>query len=194
MNYKKQIITPYLKVRPSFDTGDEILCSGKGLASFLVKFRTGCDISHVGKIVALGLTVFLWHSTSLTKGKSGPQLVEFRQWLKQYNGLVWWRKLHFNRTPKFRQIYSDAIEEFKDKEYERNPLELYGAASALLKNKENLKDIFCSEQNAEADKRTSVIITDLPSNEFLPKDSLPHEKKDKLLNPKASFGPIIRLK
>lgn len=176
------------------DTGDVIQCSGKGLVSFLIKLRTGNPMSHIGKLVVLEKTVFLWHSTSLSKGKSGPQLVELRQWLQQYKGKIYWRRLCFDRTLEFRYQYLRTIDEFKDKVYERNIIELYGAASALIRNKKNLTDIFCSELASEIDQRTFVIDDKLPSNEYSPKDYMPLEKIEKHLINGARYEKLVRLK
>ncbi|MFA7100705.1 MAG: hypothetical protein WC196_02940 [Bacilli bacterium] len=176
------------------DTGDVIQCSGKGLASGLIKWRTGCDMSHTGTLVIMDRTVFLWHITSLGKGKSSPQLIEFRQWLQQYKGKVYWRRLCFDRTLEFRYQYLKTIDEFKDKVYERDLIELLGAASALIKNKKDLTDLFCSELKAEVDQRTFVIDDKLPSNEYSPKDYMPLEKIEKHLINGARYEKLVRLK
>ena len=194
--------TSYEVIRPKLQTGDEVLCGGKGFFSFVIKLVTWSWCSHVGKIFvdAFGC-VWIWHSTSLSKGKSGPQREQFRTFLKRYRGRIEVRLLThgISGDPRFRpdgfqQMYIDTIREFKDKEYENNYLELAGSAMPW-KNKANLASIFCSEENAEIDQRTVVIfIFDVPANEYKPKDSLPGGMKDKKLTVNWKFSKLYKLK
>ena len=193
---------PYEEIRPKLQTGAEVLCGGKGFFSFIIKLVTWSWVSHVGKIfVDVSGCVWIWHSTSLGKGKSGPQREQFRTFLKRYRGRVEVRLLSQvgeeprYRSPSFRRTYLDTIKEFKDKEYENNMLELAGSAMPW-KNKPNLASIFCSEMTAEIDQRTDVLdyIKAYPANEYMPKDSLPGGKKDETLSSNWKYSLSYRLK
>ena len=195
-------ITPYEVIRPNLQTGDEVDCGGKGFFSLVIKLFTWSWCSHVGKIFvdAFGC-VWIWHSTSLGKGKSGPQREQFRTFLKRYRGRVEVRLLGYlasgskRRPDGFQQTYIDTIREFKDKEYENNYLELAGSAMSLIKNKPNLASIFCSEMTAEIDMRTEVIWNNtIPANEYKPKDSLVGEMKDGNLLPGWNYSRPYKLK
>jgi len=179
-------INKYEALRPDLQTGDEVICGGKGFFSRIIQLATWSWASHVGKIYkdAFGC-IWIWHSTLLSKGKSGPQREQFRTFLKRYNGRVEVRQLKFIcqdlcwRPYSFQHIYINTIIEFKDKEYEDNKLELAGSAMPW-NNKPNLASIFCSEMTAEIDMRTGVLatISTMPANEYTPADSLENRKKD----------------
>lgn len=200
--YKVEVkMRTYEQIRPDLQTGDEVLCGGKGWISLLIKIVTLSWVSHVGKIfIDSNGCVWIWHSTSLAKGKSGPQREQFRTFLKSYQGRVEVRHLKFvgplNTRPQgFQQTYIDTIKEFKDKEYENNYMELAGSVMPW-KNKANLTSIFCSEMTAEIDMRTGILVRSVPANEYIPKDSLPGKAKDYTIKTEsdAFYTKPIRLK
>ncbi len=195
----KRTITPYEQERPNLQTGDEIICGGKSWVSLLIKIITMSWASHVGKVYKDGNCLWIWHSTSLGKGKSGPQREQLRTWLKRYDGKVAIRHLSYVDRPLgwrpegFQSEYIATIKEFKDKEYETNYLELAGSALPW-RNKPNLATIFCSEQNAEIDMRTGVLLRRIPANEYTPKDSLLGGEKSHWMFKKVNYGKLIWLK
>lgn len=195
----KRTIVPYEKIRPSLQTGDEIICGGKSWVSLLIKIVTLSWASHVGKVYKDNGCLWIWHSTSLSKGKSGSQREQLRTWLKRYNGKVAVRHLSYIDKPLkwrpegFQSEYIATIKEFKNKEYETNNWELAGSALPW-RNKPNLATIFCSEQNAEIDMRTGVLTRVVSANEYTPKDSLRGGLKWYGMFKEAEYGKLIWLK
>ena len=188
-------ITPYLKIRDSLQTGGQILCDGEGYKSWLIKLATSSDISHVAKIVRNEDGVFVWESTR-SKRTDGVQMTLMSQWLKEYKGKVYVRKLVFDRDEKFYQAYRDTREAFRGKKYERHLLELLGAVMPW-RNKEDFKHIFCSELTAAVDSRSDVLEYSIAANEIKPADYMPGRRMDNLIkfNDKpACFEQMVRLK
>ena len=159
----------YIQLRPTLQTGDILLFSGKGLVSTLIKAITLSDISHVGMVYCIAGDVYVWESTSLTKGKSGVQISLLSKRLKTYIGKVRIRRLECNRDSDFYQRLAEFRQECKGKEYERNIWQLIASAT-IFRNNPDLSSIFCSELIAEAYKRLRLIEHDLPANEYTPAD------------------------
>lgn len=106
---------------------DQILCSGTGsLSKKIIWFNklTGikgmaAEISHVAMIYSY-LADWVFESTTLNKfaNKKGVQMNKMGDWIKNYKGRVWVRKLDFERTPDFGCLYDKFIADFLGKPYE----------------------------------------------------------------------------
>ena len=94
----------------NINTGDIILCSGNGKLSQRIKwFNRVCrvngqaaEITHVAEVHD---EHSIFESTTLNyyNDKSGVQINEFEEWLKNYDGKVWIRR---------REIYIDAAKKW----------------------------------------------------------------------------------
>ncbi|KKL14020.1 hypothetical protein LCGC14_2519940, partial [marine sediment metagenome] len=121
---------------------DIILCEGYGrLSKGIQVFQqlTGAlpeyaKISHVAGIDELqdhNKWLWLQESTTLNKWANmrGVQRNPFNQWLYNYNGRVWVRKLHFGRTNGFYQKDGSFWGDNKDNDYESG---IPGAVELIL--------------------------------------------------------------
>lgn len=159
----------YIFIRNRLQTGDILLFSGKGFFSWLIKRATRSPISHVGMVYVIGGNVFVWESTSLSKGKRGVQISLLSERIKNYKGKIWVRNLKADRTAEFYRILKELREEIKGRDYENNLWELLGAVLPF-RNKPNLTSVFCSEQIAEAFIRWRFLTSGLPANKYIPGD------------------------
>ena len=119
---------------------DLILCAGEsGMSKRIRRFQwiTGvwgdaCDLSHVGAIRVNSYGhALIQESTSLNKwaDKSGVQENLLHEWLPQYNGKVFVRKLDFERTVEFNDADFLFWMNHKDDPYEHG---IPGAVELLL--------------------------------------------------------------
>ena len=104
----KATVTPeYDKARPTIETGDILLFSGKGGISQAIKWFTHSKWSHVGMVFRLTDVdlIMLWESTTLSDlddyesghPSKGVQLVVLSERVMKYNGPVALRRLDFDR-------------------------------------------------------------------------------------------------
>jgi hypothetical protein len=174
----------YQDVRDEMKTGDLLLWSGKGDVSNIIKFGTGSEFSHVGKVVRSDErdAVLLWESTTLSNVRDietgrytkGVQLVSLSDRLARYDGDVYWQPL--NKPLENWRI--EASWEFRKKvagrPYQKWKLAL---ALSLLKGypgQEDLSSLFCSELVAE-DYQAMQLLYDVedggrPSDKYTPED------------------------
>lgn len=179
-------------MRGDLKSGDVLLFSGRGLASWLIRLRTWSDISHVGLIYKIGQDVMVWESTRLT-GKDGVQISLLSVRGKRYKGKIKVRQLHTRRDNSFYKTLHAVRKELKGKKYERHILELLGSV-AFWKNKVCLIYIFCSELLGLMFKRWGLFKREFPENELAPVDFTKKSKKvTGELRTGTWLGPAIEL-
>ncbi len=193
----------YNTIRGQIQTGDLLLFDGTSLVSGLIKFlsrRRAKDcpykllMSHIASTFVLGGNVFTWESFEQGKHK-GVQMELLSQRLLSYKGNIYYRPLVYDRDVYFYNAYTTLREEWKNRKYEQNLLELLGALMPW-KNTEDFSSIFCSELKAGVDKASGILITNEPANEFVPNDYLPECKVDSIMKAsqiEAYYGEIIRI-
>ncbi|VBB18501.1 hypothetical protein YASMINEVIRUS_964 [Yasminevirus sp. GU-2018] len=120
-----------------YDTGDILLFSDKTfIPSRLIEWFTDSKYSHAGIILRDPVYInpemkglYLFESTGLTdivdcednKLKTGVQIRKLEDVYKEYNGAVFWRKLHVDRNEKFYQTIADVHKTLHNKPYDTNP-------------------------------------------------------------------------
>jgi len=193
----------YSSARPTLETGDIVLFSGKGGISTGIKWITSSKWSHVGMVLKITEfdAVLLWESTTLSNikdiesgvARQGVQIVPLSERIKKYNGEASIRKLQYDRTPDMLMQLSLLRKEVKNRPYEEDKIELIKSAydGPFGDNVEDLSSLFCSELVAEAYQRMGLLGEDIPSNEYTPKD---FSDKGKIKLKKGSLGPEEYLK
>src|SRR3972149_5502847 len=180
----RKLKDPYQKLRPSLETGDLVLFSGKGDIPAVIKWFSGSKWNHIGMVLNIQEwdTILLWESTILSrlkdvaekKIKHGVQLVALSERVSTYTGAVAYRKLNVTRTDEMIQSLIKFRHEVKDKPYEQSVMELIKSSIDFggwnHKNKEDLSSLFCSELIAEAYQRMGILDESKPSNEYTPRD------------------------
>jgi len=178
--------TPYNDIRNSLKTGDVVLFSGRGLASWLIQQATRSRWSHVGMVVRIPEydMVLLWESTLLSnvadveakKLLGGVQLAPLSARIASYSGQAAIRRLNAELMPEDLVALHELRHEITGRPYERDPVQLWRSAldvpgTMLAANaREDLSSVFCSEMVAAAFQRMKLLPDDVPSNEFTPKD------------------------
>jgi len=149
----------YDKIRDMLDTGDILCCSGRGLASGVIKVGTygpkpifpfwRWRSSHTAGIVRWPVLappwdnqrVLVYESTTLNpkpdaitgRPISGVQLHPMSEWLRDYPGSVALRRLHVARTPQMLCAVQRHVQRNHGVHYEQNPIEiLYSALDFRL--------------------------------------------------------------
>lgn len=210
-------------------TGDLILCSGNGkLSKRIINYQNilrkldddstlteeDCQISHVGMVVSNGVEVF--ESTTMNEwcGKKGVQINPFPEWLDNYNGNVWIRKMILPKTGKYAKIYNNPIydeiqsnaESLIGKPYENGicgalELALAGIQWEWFVNKfklaEKLKTkdaVFCSEVDAIVYQKVGILNKFVRANKMPPCQWFGNGSFDKNLINEFSFGEPILIK
>lgn len=184
---------PYAVIRPALDTGDVILFRGKGLISWIIRTIARSRWSHGGRVLKIEGRLFLWESTTLGTGKKGVQVNFLRTRIAQYKGRVAVRRLfEVERGAEMRGITDTLLWEMRDVEYEKDILELLGAA-LFWRNQQDLSSVFCTELLAEWDIRNGILPKSLPSNEYTPADYDKGGLVDRTML-KGRYGNVIFLK
>ena len=182
----------YKDMRDNLKTGDVLLFSGRGFASWAIRIRTWNAISHVGMVYRIGNAVMVWESTRLT-GRDGVQISLLSVRGRKYKGKIKVRRLHVSRDNQFYKTFDKVRQETKGKKYERHWWELWGSV-AFWKNKVCLTYIFCSELLGLMLKRWGFFKRDFPENELSPADfTAKSGKVTKELETGAWLGPEIEL-
>ena len=176
-------MSKYKEIRDVLKTGDIVLFSGQGGISTAIKVFSKSKWSHIGIVVKSKElnTVFLLESTTLNNVtdvetqsyKKGVQIVDLSTRVEKFDGSISVKLLNKELSEDQLKIINLFREEIKNRPYERSEAELIKSLVDIGKFTENEKDlssIFCSELVAEALMRVSVIKSDLPSNEYIPKD------------------------
>ena len=174
----------YENIRDTLNTGDIVLCSGKGTVSTLIKAFTGSQWSHVAMVLRLATEfdfVLCWESTTLGKlrdvydgqPKKGVQLVPLSERIATYEGKIAIRRLtgvELGQTAI--QSLNELRKELRGKPYETDRIELLKSAYEGFGglNEEDLSSVFCSELVAEAYQRLGLVSDRKPSNEYIPAD------------------------
>ena len=157
----------YDEIRPRLRTGDLILFSAKTSLfrpstwiSRLIKRVTRSEWSHVGLVVQTyfggpSSVILSYESTTMSEARdvrtrkplAGVQLVLFSQRLRTYRGKIAIRHLQLTMSGDQLLQLSQYRKRMRGKPYERNYLELLGAAfnGWFGRSTENFKSVFCSE-------------------------------------------------
>ena len=199
MNYN------YEQWRNGYQSGDVVLCQGKGLISFLIRLITMGWSSHTGRLVWQYGRLYITHSTSLGKDSTGKKLDGvtselFGAFVARYKGKIKvrsWQGLGISEGRR-RVVVRGKMMEYRDRKYERKILELLGAAMPW-KNKEteaSKLSLFCSEYGCDIDKQLGAFAypEEVISNELTPADYEMGRKVEKLLANGVALGPEIRIK
>jgi hypothetical protein len=197
----------YGNIREELNTGDVVLFAGKGFVSGIVKFFSRSKWSHVGIIVKSNdlNMVLIWESTGLSKVKDmdsgklvlGVQTVTLSDRLDEYQGEAWVRQYDGRVTKKMIAALAEFRRESKGKPYEKNYWQLAKSLldfSWLRPNKKDVSSLFCSELVAESLQRMGLVATDLPSNEFTPRDFADGGEFEKHLVKGVKFKKAVQLK
>lgn len=134
----------YQAVRDQIRPGDIIAFSGKGLVSWVIKWKTKSPVSHVGIVLRNAGRVKIIESTTLVTGeKDGVAIRPLSERIETFEGPVWWLKLRSDIRENL-----DAVRMYKflmdqvGKEYDT----WQAVMSALLWwTFESDKSMFCSE-------------------------------------------------
>ena len=193
---------------------DVVLCAGKaGLSRHIQRFQrlTGAPkkdskLSHAGGIFRYPNTkpLFMQESTTLNKfaDKKGVQMNSFNEWLEHYNGKVYVRQLHFNRTRKFYRLDKEFWAKHADDPYENGimgGLELFLCGLRLDRvvrkfvpsyNPLQTKNPHCTELQGKRLQHHNLIDLNIPTNRMPPWMWL--KEIDKWLT--VPCGPAIRIK
>jgi len=170
----------YIKVRDSLQSGDIALFRGRGLISLMVlwisslgRWFKNTRFSHIGMIIVDSGRVMILESTTLN-GKNGVQLNPLSEVLQTYTGAVFIRRLCCNRDEHFYDVLTKTTAELLGRPYEKNLIELMGAAAEIFHifdgHKSNLSSVFCSELVTEIFRRWGFLPQSVPPNEYSPQD------------------------
>jgi len=177
---------------------DISICSGEGDLSKRIQYlqklkgiqKPAAEISHSAAIVkipkekALLLNVpldsdnlYVTETTTLNKwcGKKGLQINSFQEWLRNYNGRVWVRKLDFTRTADFDtelvKFIFQHLQDPKSQKYESGIpglLELILCEFGIKKSILQTAELHCTEWVAELLKRFKLLFDYVSSNRMPP--------------------------
>ena len=136
----------YAEIRDSLQTGDIVLMRGNALISKIIRWV--CSLlrlrftmySHIGLVVREGKRILLFEAVP-----SGVHHVALSQAIKNYDGDVYIRQLKGNRTLKMLGDLRVFMHETQGLPYEKDLLELIGAATPFHLGSADYKDFFCSE-------------------------------------------------
>lgn len=163
-------------------TGDIILFSGTGVISNIIKVATNSMWSHVGMVVIIGDTPYLFESTTLNKIpdyyddmiKRGVQVVNLEMKLQSMSDYKFaYRELDNPLTYDQKRMLYEIKDELFDTDYEQSLLELIKSSYDGWfgeNHRADLSTVFCSELTAYSLQKLGVIGTDLPPNEYVPSD------------------------
>ena len=201
----------------NFQTGDILLFDGSdwnipfGGFSFLIKYFTNSDWSHIGMIVKdpgdftkkdMPKGLYLWESsfslndTEDHEIKIGVQLTPLENLINNYDGIIHWRKLNPGNV----QITNEKLAEIHNlvhgKPYDVNPIDWF---DALIEYKSTRSDsrYFCSAFVSRLYSFLGLINPDIDWTIIRP-SSFSVENPDDNLHIKmingASLGPEIEIK
>ena len=162
-------------------TGDLVLCRGKSLGSWLIKYLSKSKYSHIVFIFRDDSELKIIQATPknklvdlrLKRKIKGVQINSLEDFVRNYDGELYHRSLEGEKY-NLNKLY-ECVLHHHQKPYENNYIELLRAAFfkainfCTLCNKETLKFIFCSELIAEFYQEMAVLDHSRPSNTYTPK-------------------------
>ena len=146
----------YDTAREALATGDIIVFSGRGAISSIIQMASRSRWSHVGMVIrppGSDITL-LAESTTLSdlqdidtgEHRSGVQVVELSARIRAYDGdAIGFRHVDLPRGPRFERAIHRTRQRFVGSEYEKNRIQLAGAALEFLQNEADASTLFCSE-------------------------------------------------
>lgn len=170
-----------------YDTGDILLFSNKTfIPSRMIEYLSGSIYSHVGIIlkdptyIKPELTgLYILESTGLTDVrdaednviKTGVQIRCLVDVCKEYDGAIFWRKLHYERDEKFYQIIAEVHAEVYNKPYDFDLIDwLEGLLNIQLTDVHRTSKFFCSAMVTYIYHRLGFIDDNTPWTIIRPKD------------------------
>lgn len=189
----------------SVQTGDILLFSGKSGSSESIKWVTLSPWSHVGLVLRLpqyGFPCLYEATTTATladldtgRVRSGVQLVPLAARVAEYDGDVALRRLHGVQLDPPRLDALHALRRrLAGREYEQDKIELMAAAydGPFGEQREDLRELFCSELAAASYQALGLLGPHKPSNEYVPADF--SEEWERLPWIEGRLGPEVVLK
>ena len=136
----------YPQIRDSLQSGDIVEMRGNGIVSIIIRWV--CSIlrlrftmfSHIGLVVREGRRILLFEAVPF-----GVHHVALSEAIKNYNGDVYIRQLKGHRSLKMLGDLRVFMHETQGLPYEKDLLELIGAATPFHLGSADYKDFFCSE-------------------------------------------------
>ena len=136
----------YAQIRDSLQSGDIVEMRGNAMISKIIRWV--CSLlrlrftmfSHIGLVVRKGKRVLLFEAVP-----SGVHHVALSDAIKNYNGDVYIRQLKGHRSLKMLGDLGAFMHETQGLPYEKDLLELIGAATPFHLGSADYKDFFCSE-------------------------------------------------
>ena len=180
----------YKQYRPRMQPGDVIAFGGEGLYSWLIKWKTGSEVSHVGIVMQTcfydgGILstkdsiLHICESTTLYKGNPGVSVNTLSERVRMYKGEIWWLPLNHWSRERFNSLAMSQFlrgEEHKPYDMEQaiksaiDYFEDVPVYSNLVKNNEDDGAWFCSELVTKALKVGGVLDMGINSAEQTPQD------------------------
>ena len=172
----------YSDYREVAATGDMVLFSGTGIASYAIRIATKSPWSHIGMVIKMSEWDFLalWESTTMCTVadiesgfvRRGVTLVPLSARLITYDGKVGVRMIKDKLLVEEMEVLRDFRREVRGRPYERDTTELIKAGydGPFGKNMHDLSSLFCAELFVEPLIRMGRIDDSLPSNEYVPGD------------------------
>lgn len=171
----------YKDLRSKMKTGDVISFNGKGWFSWLIKWKTRSDISHVGIVYRTkGDRVIIMESTSLNNiadCKTGEFIKGVQQQylsdrIDTYKGKIYWRPLNVEIKKTKQNKMSSWLKDKHGKHTPYDTLQALGSGADILlpENDEDFKKLFCSELVCKALQLADVVGEELNASEQTPAD------------------------
>ncbi len=188
-NIEKKVLTLKISIPnvDEFETGDIVLFSDISyIPSKLIEYFTDSKYSHCGLILKdpiyinpsfKGLYVFestgpgKIHDSEDNKCKMGVQIRKFEDVYNDYNGAVFWRKLHTTRNEEFYKIITNIHKEVHNKPYDTNPLHWFESLlNVKLSNVHMTNRFFCSALVTYVYSKLDLVDVNIPWDMIRPKD------------------------
>jgi len=181
-------IEPFSMVHmDEYDTGDIILFSDRTyIPSLIIEYLCGSKYSHVGMIlkdptfIKSDLTgLYILESTGSTaipdiednKVKTGVQIRRLEDVCKEYQGAIFWRKLHIERDVNFNKIIEEVHNDIYNKPYDFDPRDwLEGLLNIKFSDTHRTSKFFCSALVTYIYYRLGLVGEDTPWTIIRPKD------------------------
>ncbi len=191
--------------RLNLRTCDQIICSGTAKLSKRIKWFNrligvkgeAAEITHTATIQTQCEIPVVVESTTLNKwvGKEGVQRNILADWLPNYPGRVWVRRLIVERNQIFEYRFQHFYDDNEDKDYESGiPGALELLFAGLRRNiASNLKNVHCSELGIYGLQEMGLFDPQMLANNFPPYTFAENGDVEKHLIG-CSLGPMILIK
>lgn len=181
---------PVIPVIPRFDeydTGDILLFSDiTYIPSKLIEYFTDSKYSHVGIVLKNPVYIdpglagtYILESTGLSdiadsednKYKTGVQIRDLQSVYEEYNGAMYWRKLHLTRDDEFNRKIANIHSIIYNKPYDVNPVHWLGSLiNVKIGDVQTTNRFFCSALVTYIYDRLGLVDSGTPWDIIRPKD------------------------